>query len=614
MEKKDQPSADSFDFEEDDILDLSEPLQDDEILDLTSPVSPSGKDDADESEEVYDLDSYLAEKGKNQTGVEASDDLDEVIDLVQPFQAVEQDDDIIELVETLPESAVENRLSIDEDEDVIDLIEPVTQAMDDDDTIDLVEPVTQVLDDDEPASGNDLDGDEDFDFDSPATESFDEDDIIELDTPVADAYDETTIDLTQQVDDEEILDLTEEIAAKDSFDDEILELTESLEEDETLDLTEEVGLADDFDDEVIELTQTVENTGDPEAEEDLDDIIDLDEPATATLDEEIIDLDLLEIEEDEDDILELGEPVKQDELFAETTHESMDDLFEETLSDLDEKTLESGSSSDFATFAEQTSEHLQFDVEGSAQDESSKHTIINAEPVKDSFDFDSFAEQTTGHLKFKPDREAMKISAAVPGDEEETDIDSEIMNLSLDALSLDERGLHADGEDLTESTALAVGGKEDLIKELEDGYPGDILDVGEIITDEPDGADRADEPELLDATWESEIEKDLDDTVEMEFDEMDGMGQSPRDDDQAIAEVLGLDVSDVKGKREDRAVAGLPVMGIPQEQVDLAVERVIRKMYGEKLDDIFREVIGRAISEDIERIKDALKRENGSGS
>jgi hypothetical protein len=506
------------------------------------------------------------------------------------------------------------RLSIDDDEDVIDLIEPVTQAMDDDDTIDLVEPVTQVLDDDEPAPGNGLDGDEDFDFDSPATENFDEDDIIELDTHVADAFDETTIELTQQVDDEEILDLTEEIAAKDTFDDEILELTESLEEDETLDLTEEVGLADNFDEEVIELTQTVEDTGEPEAEEDLDDIIDLDEPATATLDEEIIDLDLLEIEEDEDDIIELGEPVKKDELFAETTHESMDDLFEETLSGLDEKTLESGASSDFATFAEQTSEHLQFDVESSAPDESSKHTIINAEPVKDSFDFDSFAEQTTGHLKFKPDREAMKISAAVPGDEKEADIDSEIMNLSLDALSLGEKGLHTDGEDLSESTALAVGGKEDLIKELEDGYPGDILDVGEIMTDEPDGADKADGPELLDATWESEIEKDLDDTVEMEFDEMDGMGQSPRDDDQAIAEVLGLDVSDVKEKREERTVAGLKDMGIPQEQVDLAVERVIRKMYAEKLDDIFREVIGRAISEDIERIKDTLKRENGSDS
>jgi hypothetical protein len=45
MEKKDKPSADSFDFEEDDIIDLSVTLKDDEIIDLTSPATPSESDE-----------------------------------------------------------------------------------------------------------------------------------------------------------------------------------------------------------------------------------------------------------------------------------------------------------------------------------------------------------------------------------------------------------------------------------------------------------------------------------------------------------------------------------------------------------------------------------------
>ncbi|MFA6011383.1 MAG: hypothetical protein WC799_15460 [Desulfobacteraceae bacterium] len=568
MEKKDKPSADSFDFEEDDIIDLSVTLQDDEIIDLTSPVNPSG---GDEAEELLDLDAYIAEKGglqDDEADKLSFDDTDDVIDLVQSVDDVE-DDDIIELVETVSKSAV-SPFSFDEDEDVIELTESVTQILGEDedveqlspmdggdDTIDLVEPVTQGLD-----------SDDDFSIENIIS---DEDDVIDLEIPAViagiDGLDEDIIDLTQTVvDEDDVIDLDTPavISESDGLDDDTIDLTQTVDEDDVIDLeTPAVVAADDeLDDDIIDLTQ-------------------------ATGDEDVIDL-TQEI------------PVEDD---------SLDDMLEEIELDLDGPAKATPA---FDQFAEQTTDNLQFDLSESLSGESSKHTILNAEPVKKPFDFESFAEQTTDKMSFLANVEAHKgkneQAAAEKAEITDLDIDKEIMNLSLDSEDLegmDSTELDATVE-MSELPSSSSRDKEDLLKELDDTFDSEVIELSDILSDDAETIDSVDD-DLLDSTWDGSGEPSGGASDELEFDEIEDLIPSPRDDDRAIAEALGLDLTDERSTGDTDDEAKLKAMGITREQLDLSVERVIRKIYGEKLDEIFKQVIGRSISEDMERIKEVLK-------
>jgi len=599
MEKKDKPSADSFDFEEDDIIDLSVTLQDDEIIDLTSPANPS---DGDEAEELLDLDAYIAEKGglqDDEADKLSFDDTDDVIDLVQSVDDVE-DDDIIELVETVSKSgkAAVSPFSFDEDEDVIELTESVTQILGEDDdveqlspmdggddTIDLVEPVTQGLD-----------SDDDFSIENIIS---DEDDVIDLETPAVmagvDGLDEDIIDLTQTVDEDDVIDLETPavIAGIDGLDEDIIDLTQTMDEVDVIDLETPavISESDGLDDDTIDLTQTVDE----------DDVIDLETPAVIAAADELDDdiIDLTQATGDED-VIDLTQeiPVEDD---------SLDDMLEEIELDLDGPAKATPA---FDQFAEQTSDNLQFDLSESLSGENSKHSILNAEPVKNPFDFESFAEQTTDKMSFLAHVEAQKGNdeqeAVEKADIKEQDIDEEIMNLSLDPDDLEGMdGANLDATvEMSELPSSSSRDKEELLKELDDTFDGEVIELTDILSDDAETFDDLDD-DLLDSTWDGSGEA----SNELGFDEIDGLIQAPRDDDQAISEALGLNLTEEKGKAETGDEEKLMTLGITREQLDLSVERVIRKIYGEKLDEIFKQVIGRTISEDIERIKEVLKRE-----
>jgi hypothetical protein len=261
-------------------------------------------------------------------------------------------------------------------------------------------------------------------------------------------------------------------------------------------------------------------------------------------------------------------------------------------------------------FAEQTSDNLQFDLSESLSGESSKHSILNAEPVKNPFDFESFAEQTTDKMSFLANVEAQKgkneQGTVEKADIKEHDIDEEIKNLSLDPDDLEGMdGANLDATvEMSELPSSSSRDKEELLKELDDTFDGEVIELTDILSDDAETFDDLDD-DLLDSTWDGSGEA----SNELEFDEIDGLIQAPRDDDQAIAEALGLNLGEENVKAETGDEEKLMTLGITREQLDLSVERVIRKIYGEKLDEIFKQVIGRTISEDIERIKEVLKRE-----
>ncbi len=267
---------------------------------------------------------------------------------------------------------------------------------------------------------------------------------------------------------------------------------------------------------------------------------------------------------DDEDIIELDQTLAGEETLA-------DSLGDRTLDGFDGPTIKD--------FAEQTSDNLQFDLSESV--EGSKHSIINAEPVDDAFDFDSFAEQTTGNLNLDSG-----AAGALPGfggpvpvrgkNVEVADIEKEIDSLSLDTF-----------EDPT----------------LADMDATDIFDSSP--SQEPDTQD-----DLFEKTWDERLGQNFDKTVEMDYDPGADQEDASGDADKAIAEVLGIDVADMKSPRAAVDDTGAVEGRISQTQLELAVERVIRKLYGEKLDEIFREVIGKAISEDIGRIREVLKKES----
>jgi|GEM_PF-4718451 len=642
MEKKDQPAAESFEFEEEDVIDLTETLQEDDIIDLDSPVSSSEDQSQDDS---YDLDEFLAEKG----GLPEADD---VIDLVQPAdpEALAGEDDDEEIIELM------NALVEDEDEEVIELLDSVTQVLDDeatesfanrpgfdDETIDLVEPVTQVLDDDEiidlavPVVEDDetiidltqtMDDDEIIDLTAgieaskPAEgdtfeflELSEDEEILDLTNEIEAGLGDKTVDLTDEVGgelsaenagEEDVIDLTEGIEASKQVEEETLEFLELGEDEEILDLTNEIeaGLGD----KTVDLTDEV--GGELSAENaDEEDVIDLTEGIEASKQVEEETLELLELSEDEeildltneieaglgDKTIELTDEVDEDDVIdlstpvgaIETVLDDEDIIEldqtlagEETLADsLGDRTLDGFDGPTIKDFAEQTSDNLQFDLSDSV--EGSKHSIINAEPVDDAFDFDSFAEQTTGNLNLDSG-----AAGALPGfggpapvrgkNVEVADIEKEIDSLSLDTF-----------EDPT----------------LADMDATDIFDSSP--SQEPDTQD-----DLFEKTWDDRLGQNFDKTVEMDYDPGADQEDASGDEDKAIAEVLGIDVADMKSPRAAVDDTGTVEGRISQARLELAVERVIRKLYGEKLDEIFREVIGKAISEDIGRIREVLKKES----
>lgn len=94
----------------------------------------------------------------------------------------------------------------------------------------------------------------------------------------------------------------------------------------------------------------------------------------------------------------------------------------------------------------------------------------------------------------------------------------------------------------------------------------------------------------------------LDDELDSEF----AMDESMEDD---LMGTLGmeLDIESEKDKEEE-----LPeIKDISGEQVEAALERVIRKMFYEKIDHILADVIDKTVSKEIETLKGKMLKDAG---
>ena len=150
----------------------------------------------------------------------------------------------------------------------------------------------------------------------------------------------------------------------------------------------------------------------------------------------------------------------------------------------------------------------------------------------------------------------------------------------------------------------------DLVEEAFDAFQDDeeIIELTEATSDTPQEIAEIGEPIHVTADVSQEAEDITDlggDLLEetLDFD-------AALDEDVALDQTLGDDFVDSLGieldSSEDVAEDLLDAEKVSDEQVEAALERVIKKMFYDKIDRILVEVIEKTVTREIERIKGVL--------
>jgi len=194
----------------------------------------------------------------------------------------------------------------------------------------------------------------------------------------------------------------------------------------------------------------------------------------------------------------------------------------------------------------------------------------------------------------KPDKNTERTEPAEDEEiielKEEID-DDEILDL-LDAVE----ELPIEGEEILELTDEIIEpsqNDEEII---------DLMDTVEETSIEPDdpSPESDDIPDLESDLFEGTIDFDA------KFDQEVSMDPSLKDD---FADSLGIELE----TGDDIPEGSLEAGRVSDEQIEAALERVIKKMFYEKIDGILVEVIEKTVKREIERLKNILLEEE-SGS
>jgi hypothetical protein len=136
----------------------------------------------------------------------------------------------------------------------------------------------------------------------------------------------------------------------------------------------------------------------------------------------------------------------------------------------------------------------------------------------------------------------------------------------------------------------------ELIAESGD-TPKEIEEIGESVFTTGDPSPESDDiPGLESDLYEGTIDFDA------EFDQEVSMDPSLKDD---FADSLGIELE----TGEDIPEGSLEAGRVSDEQIEAALERVIKKMFYEKIDGILVEVIEKTVKREIERLKNILLEE-----
>ncbi|MCP4717705.1 MAG: hypothetical protein GY868_21485 [Deltaproteobacteria bacterium] len=162
---------------------------------------------------------------------------------------------------------------------------------------------------------------------------------------------------------------------------------------------------------------------------------------------------------------------------------------------------------------------------------------------------------------------------------------------------LNESGQPDRDEEIIELTDIVTDGSKDS---------EEVVELSEIIDD--DSADIAESPdaegdEVEEAiVFDDELEDDFEDVADDEDDFADSLGMEIGDEEEGLDEEA--DFSEPDALEEDAGIQ--EPIAIPQEQMDEALERVIKNLYSDKIEGIIISAIEKAVTREIDKIKAAL--------
>jgi hypothetical protein len=409
------------------------------------------------------------------------------------------------------------------------------------------------------------------------------------------------IELSDLADDDGIIELADAIEPSEP-DDEVIELIETVDEEDIIELTDSLELSED-DDEIIELADELEPD---ESDEDIIELTDAEEALSTedsfetSEDEELIELkdiaeeeeiiDLSEtvekIEQEYEEPIDLVETAESEGLLAEAEEEIPDDHTdadetEKTLDLLD--TLESEGINAISGAEDQTAGKKEPSIQpsegaGNVIDISGYEAIESKEVVFSDHDLEKDLAELNDIAQ------VIKI-----GDEEKDDVvtgkretiildDQDIMDLEKDLLEPDEE-IDIPGEDQTH-----------LDYELENEFSESLgSDLGSVLTaskravpDEKEGGKKLDRPGIVTVQVTDKRTKGA--PIDFKFESKLHPGDKIiRDSDEFLRKEI-----------------------ITKEQVESTIEKVVREMLSEKIDLLLTEMIEKAVSSEIQKIKKVL--------
>lgn len=412
----------------------------------------------------------------------------------------------------------------------------------------------------------------------------DDDGIIELaDVIKPSESDDEIIELIETVDEEDIIELTDSLDLSED-DDEIIELADALEPDES-------------DEDIIELTDAAEALSEEDSFETTedDDLIELKDIAE---EEEIIELSetVEELEKEYEDTIDLTETIESERILIDEEEEIPNDLedadeTEKTLDLLD--TLESDGIHAISTTEHPTAEEQKpsiqpsegagnvIDISGYEEIESKDVVFSDHDLEKDLAELNDIAEvmkQGDGEEQSKKPRKEEEDDV-VPGKREIIILDDQdIMDLEKDLLEPDEE-IDIPGEDQTQ-----------FDYELENEFSESLgSDLGSVLTvskhgalDEQEGGKKLDRPGVVTVQVTDKRTKGA--PIDFKFESKLHPGDKiVRESDEFLKEDV-----------------------ITKEQVERTIEKVVREMLSEKIDLLLTEMIEKAVSFEIQKIKKAL--------
>lgn len=366
-----------------------------------------------------------------------------------------------------------------------------------------------------------------------------------------------------------------------------------------LDLSEAWVQDTDDDDDIIELKDEIKLPPEPkEAKIDLNDQMAADQPHNALAAEKIIALDALDeegddqesvirldadlsFEEEEEDETKIPPPVSEQLLKADAAGEvteitEFDDILPEenneliTLSDIDEE---------------------------SEPEEEEFLELIDVE------EDDQMEEGRAPDMDLSTGREGIEdeiIQFEGPSDDVE---DVELEDFINDSLGKEIRIDDDFEDDLADALESETESEMDLADPSSDAEEFDFSMEPEEISEKIDRLDTI----FFD---DSELEAELDDEEESETDEVaeSDSGDEPEDDDDNG--VLGLELPEEPEANSEHAA----LLDVSQDQIEKSIERIIQQNFPDKIESMIKEIIEKAVSKEIDRLKNILLEDDSAES